>query len=137
MRNVTGQAVIGDDLYGREYEPNSLWKQLERGEHVLMLAPRRVGKTSLMLEVRRKPCPSWDVLYVDVEGARGAADCFAAILAELAANPTYRRGIEGIPGWNAIASVLKHFPLEDGERLRFHSNLLRQWWSNHHAGPAS
>ena len=32
MRNITGQAVIGDDLYGREYELTRLWKRLEQLE---------------------------------------------------------------------------------------------------------
>ena len=44
MHNITGQAVIGDDLYGREYELKRLWELLEQGDHILMLAPRRVGK---------------------------------------------------------------------------------------------
>lgn len=35
MRNITGQAVIGDDLYGREYELSRLWEMLEQGEHIL------------------------------------------------------------------------------------------------------
>ena len=32
MRNITGQAVIGDDLYGREYELSRLWERLEQLE---------------------------------------------------------------------------------------------------------
>ena len=55
MRNVIGQAVVGDDLYGRDYELARLRETLAQGEHILMLAPRRVGKTSLMLELRRAP----------------------------------------------------------------------------------
>ena len=90
MRNITGQAVIGDDLYGREYELTRLWERLEQGEHLLMLAPRRVGKTSLMLELRRAPRENWDVVYVDVEGGDGPADCVAAILAALAASSKFR-----------------------------------------------
>ena len=34
MRNITGQAVIGDDLYGREYELSRLWERLEQLEIV-------------------------------------------------------------------------------------------------------
>ena len=49
MRNIIGQAVVGEDLYGRAYEMRRLWELLEQGQHILMLAPRRVGKTSLML----------------------------------------------------------------------------------------
>ncbi len=107
MRNITGQAVIGEDLYGRESELKLLWEKLEQGEHVLMLAPRRVGKTSLMLELRREPRQNWDVFYVDVEGAEDPADCLAAIVAALAVNPEYRRGIEKIPFAKIVTDALK------------------------------
>ena len=106
MRNITGQAVVGNDLYGRGYELAALWEHLEAGEHVLLLAPRRVGKTSLMLELRRRPHPKWHVIYTDVEGAADAADLFAGILAQLADHPTYRRGLENIPGWQAAKDIL-------------------------------
>ena len=45
MQNITGQPVVGDNLYGRAYEMGTLWERLERGEHVLLLAPRRVWAT--------------------------------------------------------------------------------------------
>ncbi len=106
MRNIIGQAVIGDDLYGRESELELLWERLEQGEHVLMLAPRRVGKTSLMLELRREPRANWDVFYVDVEDAEDSADSLAAIVAALAENPSYRRGIEKIPFGKAVGDIL-------------------------------
>lgn len=102
MHNITGQAVIGDDLYGREYELKRLWELLEQGDHILMLAPRRVGKTSLMLELRRAPRRNWDVFYVDVEACKGPADCIAAVLAELATDSRYRSRFEAMPFSNAI-----------------------------------
>ncbi len=106
MQNITGQPVVGDNLYGRGYELTTLWERLERGEHVLLLAPRRVGKTSLMLELQDQPRPSWRVIYVDVQGAKNAADLYADILAQLAGDPTYRRTIENIPGWQAAKNIL-------------------------------
>ena len=106
MRNIIGQAVVGDDLYGRTYELGRLWELLEQGQHILMLAPRRVGKTSLMLELRRAPRENWDVFYVDVEGGEGPADFVAAILAALAAAPRYRTHFESIPFSNAVKNVL-------------------------------
>ncbi len=90
IRNVTGPPVVGDDLYGREQEVEQLWSALARGESLLMLAPRRVGKTSLMQELQRNPRTNWDVVYIDVEDARGAADLFARIIAGLAQDGRYR-----------------------------------------------
>ena len=119
MRNIIGQSVIGDDLYGRDYELTQLWEHLDQGGHVLMLAPRRVGKTSLMLELHRAPRDNWHVIFVDVEGGDGAADCVAALLAALAADPRYRTGFEGIPFSNTIRSVF------DGLSARVDIGVLR------------
>lgn len=107
MDNYTGGPVVGDNLYGREDELKRLWEKIERGEHVLMLAPRRVGKTSLMLELRRAPRAGWDVVYVNVEDGSGAADCVAAILAELATIDRYRSVLDSIPFADAVKSVFK------------------------------
>lgn len=108
MRNITGQAVTGEDLYGRDYELARLWEKLEQGEHILMLAPRRVGKTSLMQELRRAPRKNWDVVYIDVEDGDSPADCMAAILAALAADPQYQSHFKSFPFPNAVKEVLGH-----------------------------
>lgn len=105
MKNVVGQAVIGTDLYGRKDELRVLWDGLERGEHIHMLAPRRVGKTSLMLELRRKPRRNWHVAYVDVEGASNPGDCVAAIISELASTPSYRSWLEAMPLGKAVGDL--------------------------------
>ena len=105
MRNITGQAVTGEDLYGRDYELARLWEKLEQGGHILMLAPRRVGKTSLMQELRRAPRKGWDVIYIDVEQGDSPADCIAAILAALAADPQYQSHFKSFPFSNAVKEV--------------------------------
>ena len=129
MHNITGPPVVDDDLYGREYELARLWERLEQGEHVLMLAPRRVGKTSLMLELRRAPRKKWDVVYVDVEGAAGPADCVAAIVAELAADPRYRNRFEGIPFSNAVKDVFARLQSVsvDVLRVELKDAMGREW----------
>ena len=119
MRNITGAPVVDTDLYGRGYELDRLWEALERGEHVLMLAPRRVGKTSLMLELRRAPRDGWDVVYVDVEAGAGAADCIAAVLAELATIGRYRSILDSIPFTGAVKGVFERLS------VRIDTNVLQ------------
>ncbi len=102
MRNITGPPVLGDDLFGREPEQSHLWSDLEQGHHLLMLAPRRVGKTSLMLELNRSPKENWDVIFINVEGSGGAADFVAAMLSELAQHERYRRWFEALPFWRNL-----------------------------------
>ena len=107
MQNITGPPVTGDDLFGRKYELARLWEGLERGEHILMLAPRRVGKTSLMQSLRQAPREGWDVVYVDVEAGKGPEDCIAMILAELVTLSRYRKLLDTIPVLKAVGDVLK------------------------------
>jgi hypothetical protein len=48
---MTGRPVTETDFYDREAELMDVWRKLET-DHVLLLAPRRVGKTSLMYKLR-------------------------------------------------------------------------------------
>ena len=131
MRNIIGQAVVGNDLYGRASEMCRLWELLEQGQHILMLAPRRVGKTSLMLELRRAPRENWDVFYVDVEGCEGPSDFVAAVLATMAAEPRYRTRFEVIPFSNAVKNVLARLKAVtvnvDVLRVELKGAMGREW----------
>ncbi|MGB4913341.1 MAG: hypothetical protein WBO95_14690, partial [Candidatus Dechloromonas phosphoritropha] len=50
MKISVGNPVEGDDFFDREQEQRRAWRKLE-GSHLLMLAPRRIGKTSLILRL--------------------------------------------------------------------------------------
>ena len=50
MKISVGNPVEGDDFYDREKEQARAWRKLE-GSHLLMLAPRRIGKTSLIMRL--------------------------------------------------------------------------------------
>lgn len=49
-----GTPVIGDDLIGRGQEIKRLLDVVTNGQSVLFIAPRRLGKTSLALEILRR-----------------------------------------------------------------------------------
>ena len=51
MRTVIGSPVEGEDFFDRERERRLMWRRLD-SDSLLLLAPRRIGKTSLM----RKLC---------------------------------------------------------------------------------
>ena len=125
MRNVTGAPVTGDDLFGRRVEIDQLWTRLERDEHLLMLAPRRVGKTSLMLELERDPRVGWDVVYIDVEAAEGAADLFAEIEAELLQHPRYRARFTS--AWSQAKRALASIKQVKVLKLEIKRTVGRDW----------
>lgn len=82
MKSTTGQPVRGDNFFDREPELDELWFLVER-DHVLMLAPRRVGKTSILRRMQDRPADGWSVAFADVEAVDSEAAFVAKLLAEL------------------------------------------------------
>ena len=111
LANIAGSPVSGENLYGREAEISDLWTRLQDNQHILMLAPRRVGKTSLMHELRDAPPKDWIVFYSDLEGGSKASDCVADMMAQIASNSTTRNWLdvakEAIPFRETIAAVFR------------------------------
>jgi len=48
LTNPLGRIAIGEDFFDRETEQEQIWHLLKEGNNLLLLAPRRVGKSSLM-----------------------------------------------------------------------------------------
>ena len=83
MKASTGRPVSGDDyFFNRDKELQVLETRVRDGNHVLLTGQRRMGKTSVTLELgRRLKLQGWEFLFADVEGATGAEDAIAAIAA--------------------------------------------------------
>ena len=105
MECVVGPPVTGDNLFGRENELNHIWDRLESGAHVLMTAPRRVGKTSFMMELKREPKPGWTVVYVDVEACTDAHRCITEIVDELLRQPRFKKYFQ----WTQLIKSFQNF----------------------------
>lgn len=69
MQNCVGQAVRGDNFWNRSDEIEEIWNKIDSGSHILLAAPRRVGKTSIMFHLKDKPKENYIVVYIDTESA--------------------------------------------------------------------
>jgi AAA+ ATPase superfamily predicted ATPase len=49
-----GKPVTGEELIGREEEINEIIQTIKAGQSVALIAPRRFGKTSIMMEVMNR-----------------------------------------------------------------------------------
>lgn len=68
MRNITGSPVEGDEFFGREKELEFAWMQLQKGNSLILAAPRRVGKTSFakkLLVIAKEN--KWNTLELDLQ----------------------------------------------------------------------
>lgn len=74
LTRATGNWVVGDQFWDRETELAMLVEQLDEGVHLLLVAPRRMGKTSLMREAARRIEDRYVCLHVDLQKAHSSAD---------------------------------------------------------------
>jgi uncharacterized protein len=81
LKNKYGPWVSGDDFFDREAEVHLLTKLIDEGNNTLIVAPRRVGKTSLVQETfRRMEERGRDyLLYADVQHCSTPEDVIVAI----------------------------------------------------------
>ena len=69
MQIITGQSARKENFWKREKEITDILNKIEVGEHVLLVAPRRVGKTSIMHNLLDYTDNDKIYLYIDTESA--------------------------------------------------------------------
>ena len=71
MRNVVGAPVEDSDFFERPRDLARLQRELANGANILLTAPRRVGKTSLMLrQCELERAAGREAVFINVEGCR-------------------------------------------------------------------
>lgn len=76
---ANGNVVEGDRFWDRETDIELLTTKLDEGAHILLVAQRRMGKTSLMKEIRRQQAGRYTCLFVDLQKASSALDAVVEI----------------------------------------------------------
>ncbi|BCG62542.1 MAG: uncharacterized protein methR_P0185 [Methyloprofundus sp.] len=69
MSIIVGQAVRNSDFWDRKDELEDIWDAIESGSHILISAPRRVGKTSIMYKLLDEPKANYIPVYINTESA--------------------------------------------------------------------
>lgn len=112
---MAGQVVFGDNYFPRIQDEAKVWRQLQKGGHLLLLAPRRVGKTSLLRHLEGKPQDGFVFLYVMVQSCNTGHEFYQEILAKL-----YDSGLVGAfdtlrhKGKGLVSSVFGHIKSIEG-----------------------
>jgi AAA+ ATPase superfamily predicted ATPase len=91
---VIGNVARGEDFWNREAEIEAIWKALSKS-HVLLKAPRRFGKTSVMFQVLEQPRDGCKVFFHDTEGMRDPEEFVSIVFAGLLADSTIRTFLRG------------------------------------------
>ncbi|MDY7018877.1 MAG: ATP-binding protein [Chloroflexota bacterium] len=126
LRSVVGAPVRGTDLWNRKNEIEKIWNALER-DHILLVAPRRFGKTSLMLRLKDEPRENYRVFYLDTEWIKGASDFISEIAAELLNDKGICQVFKQIGGFfNTILGQVKEIQIAE-VKLALRDKLAKDW----------
>ncbi len=79
LKRALGNWVEGDRFWDREAELELLLEYLEEGAHLLIVAQRRIGKTSLMREAARRLGERFICLQVDLQKSHSPADAIVEL----------------------------------------------------------
>ncbi len=81
LKKTVGNWVDGDRFFDRESDIAALREHVSAGTHTLLVAQRRMGKTSLVRELLRRlnDTPGIKTAFVDLEDAHDPADAIVAI----------------------------------------------------------
>jgi len=69
-----GAMATGSNFYDRNKEPEEIWGRLQKGKNLILRAPRRYGKSSLLNYISENPLTGWRVCHVDLEGGKSSED---------------------------------------------------------------
>ena len=95
LANQVGPPVRGLQCFGRDQFIDLVWEKLSLG-HVLLTAPRRFGKTSIMYKLVDAPRWEYQVLIADLEYLREPADLITLFTELLMRNPVTSRSLKGL-----------------------------------------
>src|SRR5680860_855885 len=78
-KTIMGQAVRGSDFYLRPRIIDDLILHLEKGNHILLAAPRRIGKTSIMFYLMDNPKPNYLIKYLITQSVNNENEYYKRI----------------------------------------------------------
>ncbi len=73
---ITGSAAEGNKYFRRIDIEDKIWHEISQSNHVLFLAPRRVGKSSIVMYMSNNPKPGFACKYEDIESDTSIQDFY-------------------------------------------------------------
>lgn len=105
---ITGPPAEGNNYFERTDIEIEFWRRVKSGSHILFLAPRRVGKTSVMKHIATAPAEGYVCFYENIQSVKDKADLFKRIF-EMILKCTSK----GEKAINWLSKVSKQFGIKE------------------------
>lgn len=131
--NRVGPPVRGADLFGRERFVALLWRKLEAG-HVLLAAPRRFGKTSVMYRLIDQPEADYKIIHADLECFQEASDLIMELIVKISADTKLGKLLDGLGTvskdiWTGLRSAVSEVEVFEC-KFKLKEQLHPNWQEN-------
>ncbi|MCK4447284.1 MAG: hypothetical protein KAW56_09405 [Candidatus Marinimicrobia bacterium] len=105
MKIRTGNPVRGDNFFKRENLIEKIWEIIESESNIMLVAPRRVGKTSLMFYLKDHPKENYHFIFLNTESVNNENEFFKRLLSKLLSSDFIR-------GRDRVLTIIKeHSPV--------------------------
>ena len=130
VENRVGPPVRGKDFYGRERFVDLAAAKLKAG-YVLLAAPRRFGKTSVMYNLMDQPRWDYQVVHADLEHFIELSELITKLIEQLASDGKFARFLEGLSYlpkqlWSAFRNAVEEIELYE-VRLKLKEQIHPRW----------
>lgn len=133
VNNRVGPPVRGNDFYGREAFVDLVWDKLEGG-HILLAAPRRFGKTSVMYRLIDAPRQNYKIIHADLEHLTEPAAFITELIVQLSADTKFTKLTQKLSYfpkalWQGARNTLEEVEMFNF-KLKLKEQLRPQWQEN-------
>ena len=132
VSNLVGPPVRLDDFYGRDAFIDLVWEKLALG-NVVLAAPRRFGKTSVMYRLMDKPRDGYVFIHADLEHMAQPAELITVLAVQLARAKDGRlariaQGLSYFPQalWSGVRKTVDEVELVN-VKLKLREELRPRW----------
>jgi len=133
VKNLVGPPARGDDFYNQEELIRLIWDYLGEGNNILLAAPRRYGKTSIMYRLIDDPQKGWKPIHVDAESIGVPVNFIIALLDSLMADRAIRKYL--ISSWRKggqwLRGLIDEFnvsgPWDVGVKIKLKEKIASDW----------
>ena len=129
LKPTIGQPATGTEHYfDRPQISQQIRRSLERGGNLLISAPRRIGKSSLIKHLLTQAAANEIIIYISVQSATHSNEFFEKLFKELIKNNTVFAGMNGFTqrasaGLKNIISRVRNITLEGGLEIDKTANI--------------
>jgi hypothetical protein len=124
LKREVGNWVSGEKFWGRDADIASFTRFLDEGAHLLLIAPRRMGKTSLMREVARRVEYRFTCLFLDLERGSTATDAIVELSLAARRHAGLARRVGEV--FRGLEGIFHEIQIDD-LRVKLHDALAGDW----------